>query len=63
MSSGNLLKLGKFHAYLKIDVLLPQDFFSALHYTYLLVEISFTFLVLLLVIALGFSSILFTVFI
>lgn len=65
MSAGNLLKLSKFHAYLKMDVLLPQDLFYALHYAYhyLLVYISLTSWGLLLAIALGFPSILFAVFI
>lgn len=65
MSAGSLLKLGMFHAYLKMDVLLPQDLFYALHYAYqyLLVYISVTSLGLLLAVGLGFPNILFAVFI
>lgn len=65
MSAGSLLKLSMFHAHLKMHVLLPRDLLYALHYAYpyLLVYISLTSLGLLFVIALGFPSILFAVFI
>lgn len=65
MSAGSLLKLGMFHACVKMDALLLQDLFYAQHHAYqcLLVYISLTSLGLLLAISLGFPSILFAVFI